>query len=90
MSVDVAELEGQRAALTAHCYRMLGSMPTTHVVFEPLELVEKLAASVPPPKFNLVRYHGLLAPAARWRRHVVPQARVGTAADSPRHSRCGA
>jgi hypothetical protein len=39
---------------------------------------------VPPPKFNLVRYHGLLAPAARWRRLAVPQARVGTAADSPR------
>ena len=30
---------------------------TTHVVFEPLELIEKLAALVPPPRFNLVRYH---------------------------------
>ena len=26
---------------------------TTHVVFEPLELIEKLAALVPPPRFNL-------------------------------------
>ena len=28
---------------------------TTHVIFEPLELVEKLAALVPRPRFNLVR-----------------------------------
>jgi hypothetical protein len=30
---------------------------TTHMIFEPLELVEKLAALVPPPRFNLVRYY---------------------------------
>jgi hypothetical protein len=30
---------------------------TSHVIFEPLELVEKLAALVPPPRFNLVRYY---------------------------------
>jgi hypothetical protein len=45
---------------------------TTHVVFEPLELLEKLAALVPPPRVNLVRYHGILAPAARFRSRVVP------------------
>ena len=37
---------------------------TTHLGFEPLEFLEKLAALVPPPRFNLVRYHGVLAPAA--------------------------
>jgi hypothetical protein len=31
---------------------------TTHVIYEPLELIEKLAALVPPPRFNLVRYSG--------------------------------
>ena len=30
---------------------------TTHVIFQPLELLEKLAALVPPPRFNLVRYY---------------------------------
>jgi hypothetical protein len=45
---------------------------TTHVVFEPGELVEKLAALVPPPRFHLVRYHGILGPAAGRRPHVVP------------------
>jgi len=45
---------------------------TTHVAFLPLELMEKLAALVPPPRVNLVRYHGVLAPAALHRANVVP------------------
>jgi hypothetical protein len=52
---------------------------TTHLVFAPLELVEKLAALIPPPRFHLVRYHGVLAPRARSRRRVVP----GGASPSP-------
>ena len=51
-----------------HCWRD----GTTHIGFEPLEFLEKLAALVPPPRFNLVRYHGVLAPAARHRKRVVP------------------
>ena len=45
---------------------------STHVSFEPLEVVEELAALVPPPRFNLVRYHGVLAPAAHSRSQIVP------------------
>jgi hypothetical protein len=45
---------------------------TTAVVFTPQELIEKLAALVPAPRFHLVRYHGVLAPAARERARVVP------------------
>jgi hypothetical protein len=44
---------------------------TTHVVFEPLDLVARLAALVPPPRANVVRYHGILAPCASWRDVVV-------------------
>jgi hypothetical protein len=47
---------------------------TTHVVCERLELVEKLAALVPPPRIHTVRYHGVLAPRAGCRRKVVPAA----------------
>jgi hypothetical protein len=35
---------------------------TRQLVFEPLELLEKLAALVPRPRINLVLYHGVLAP----------------------------
>jgi hypothetical protein len=49
---------------------------TTHVIYEPLELMERLAALVPPPRFNLTRYSGVLAPGATFRPLVVPQVDV--------------
>ena len=47
---------------------------TTHLLLSPHELLEKLAALVPPPRLNLVRYHGCLAPNARDRDRIVPGA----------------
>ncbi len=44
---------------------------TRYLVFEPLELLEKLAALTPRPRINLVLYHGVLAPHAGWRARVV-------------------
>jgi Putative transposase len=40
---------------------------TTHLLFEGVELLEKLAAITPRPRINLLLYYGLLAPRARWR-----------------------
>jgi hypothetical protein len=45
---------------------------TTHVIFEPLELIEKLAALVPAPQLNLVRYFGVLGASAGWRPLLTP------------------
>jgi hypothetical protein len=45
----------------------------THRVMSPVEFLARLAALIPPPKFPLVRYHGVLAPNSKWRKHVVPQ-----------------
>ena len=44
----------------------------THLLLSPLELIEKLAALVPPPRLNLIRYHGVLAPNASARNQIVP------------------
>ena len=41
-------------------------------MLSPTELIEKLAALVPPPRLNLIRYHGVLAPAAADRAQIVP------------------
>jgi hypothetical protein len=60
---------------------------TTHVIYEPLELVERLAALVPPPRFNLVGDSGVLAPAATFRPLVVPQAEISA---QPVHPGCRA
>ena len=45
---------------------------TYQIVLSPQELLEKLAALVPPPRLNLVRYHGVLAPNAVDRAQIVP------------------
>jgi hypothetical protein len=47
---------------------------TQALLLTPLELLEKLASLVPRPHVNLLIYHGLLAPHARARRHIVAQA----------------
>jgi hypothetical protein len=68
---------------------------TTHLVFEPVEFLEKLAALVPRPRLNLVIYHGVLAPQARWRARVVAYGAPVDAGDevsvdaSGGGSRCG-
>ena len=46
---------------------------TTHVLFEPLDFIARLAALVPRPRSHLIRFHGLFAPNARHRRLVVPR-----------------
>ena len=46
---------------------------TSAVVFEPRELLARLAAQVPPARAHQVRYHGILAPSAQWRSFVVPR-----------------
>jgi hypothetical protein len=45
---------------------------TTHIVFTPHELIEKLIPLIPRPRAHLVRYHGILGPAAKDRDKVVP------------------
>jgi hypothetical protein len=47
---------------------------TTHVVFQPQELLEKLSALIPAPRAHMVRYSGVFAPAAAWRSLIVPDA----------------
>ena len=56
---------------------------TTHLLFEPVELLEKLAALTPRPRINLLLYHGVLAPHARWRARVVAYGDTAAAAALP-------
>ncbi len=55
-------------------YRMKRPSATgqTHLVLAPVAFLRRLAALVPPPRSNLVRYFGVFAPNARLRPHVVP------------------
>ena len=56
---------------------------TEQILLEPLELLERLAALVPRPRTNLVLYHGVLAPNAKWRSRVVRHGRESLAPERP-------
>src|SRR5437867_5151412 len=56
---------------------------TTHLVFTPLELPQRLVPLVPRPRINLLLYHGVLAPNAPWRREVVARAESEASAVEP-------
>jgi len=48
---------------------------TTHVIFEPVDFIARLAALVPKPRVNLTRFHGVFAPNSKHRIHVTPARR---------------
>lgn len=55
---------------------------TTHIVLEPLDLMARLAALVPPPHTHLTRFHGVFAPHRKLRGAVTPAHR-GIGAPQP-------
>jgi hypothetical protein len=57
----------------------------THRLMTPLEFMARLAALVPPPRFPLVRFHGVFAPHSKQRALVVP----GEAPAGPERERSG-
>ena len=62
---------------------------TTHVEWEPVDFIAKLAALVPPPRAHLTRFHGVFAPNANLRAQLTPSGRgkkSATDAESTRAS----
>jgi Putative transposase len=56
-----------------HCW----ADDTTHLRFDPLGLLERLAVLTPRPRVNLILYYGVLAPRAAWRAALVAGASHG-------------
>ena len=63
---------------------------TTHIVMDPLELLERLSALVPAPRAHLTRYAGVLAPAAKWRSLIVPESAAAAIESAPLQATAGA
>lgn len=49
---------------------------TTHVVFEPLDFIARLASLVPKPRVHLTRFHGVFAPNSRYRAQVTSETKI--------------
>ncbi|MEZ5485833.1 MAG: transposase, partial [Lysobacteraceae bacterium] len=48
---------------------------TTHVEWDAVDFIAKLAALVPPPRVHLTRFHGVFAPNANLRAQLTPSGR---------------
>jgi hypothetical protein len=59
---------------------------TTHILMERSELIECLVPLIPPPRVHQIRYHGILAPGASQRDHIVPGQVAARSADSTKES----
>ena len=56
----------------ASCSKRPSSDRTSPLMSSPMELLDKLAALIPPPRLHLLHYHGVLVPRARDRDRIVP------------------
>jgi len=52
---------------------------TVALVLEPMDLIARVCALIPPPRFHMVRYHGVLSSHAKVRAEVVPQREAAAA-----------
>jgi Putative transposase/Transposase zinc-binding domain len=59
---------------------------TTHIVLSPPEFMQRLAALVPRPRLHLIRFHGVLAPNAKWRSGIVPSPAENTSEHAADHT----
>jgi hypothetical protein len=46
-----------------------------HRIMAPMEFMARFSALIPPPRYPLVRYAGVLGPRSSWRKEVVPRPR---------------
>ena len=71
-ALSEARLELTNQGMVRYALKSAYRDGTTHVVFEPLDFMAKLAALVPRPRTNLTRFHGVLAPNSRYRERITP------------------
>lgn len=50
---------------------------------EPVEFLARLSALIPPPRFPLIRFAGVLAPRSKWRARIVPRPPSGPTPAAP-------
>ena len=74
-AVALSRLRRLRDGRVAYRVKRASAGKAKHMVLTPLELLARIAALVPPPRYPLVRYHGVLAPRSSWRRLVIPRPR---------------
>ncbi len=73
--LSLARLRRLPGGRVAYRLKYVGRGRGKHRIMEPMELIARLAALIPPPRYPLVRYAGVLGPRSAWREDVVPRPR---------------
>lgn len=87
-----ARLGVRRDGLVVYRVKNAGRGRVKQRVMTPVECLARLAAMVPPPRYPLVRLHGVLAPRHAWRALVVPrppESYAGCMKSSRNNEACG-
>jgi len=74
-ALSLERLRGLPGGRVAYHLKYVGRSRGKHRVMEPMEFMARLAALIPPPRYPLVRYAGVLGPRSSWREDVVPMPR---------------
>ncbi|MGH7249981.1 MAG: transposase, partial [Minisyncoccia bacterium] len=75
-------LSNDRLSLAPDGHRLIVTLKTpwrdgtSQIILTPFELLERLTAIIPPPRKNLIRYHGCFGPNSKIRGHVVKSASI--------------
>ncbi len=73
--LSLARLRRLPGGRVAYRLKHVGRGRGKHRVMDPMEFMARLAAIIPPPRYPLVRYAGVLGPRSSWRKDVVPKPR---------------
>ena len=65
--LSLARLRRLPGGRVAYRLKYVGRGRGKHRVMDPLEFMARLATLIPPPRYPLVRYAGVLAPRSSWR-----------------------
>jgi hypothetical protein len=72
-ALSLQRLRRLRGGLVAYHLKYVRGPSGKHRIMDPMECMARLAALVPPPRYPLVRYAGVLGPRSAWRREIVPR-----------------
>ncbi len=74
-ALSLQRLRRLRGGLIAYHLKYVRGPRGKHRIMDPMECLARLTALVPPPRYPLVRYAGVLGPRSAWRKEIVPRPR---------------
>jgi Putative transposase len=82
---SLAKLRVLKDGNVSYLVKKVGRGRAKRRVMEPVEFLARLSALIPPPRFPLVRFAGVLAPRSKWRARIVPRPPTPTPEPAPAH-----